>query len=206
MARDAAATRAAILTAARAEFSAHGLAGARVDRMAVAAGCSKERLYAGFGDKFGLYRRVMSDMLEELRLATIVTDDMEVDGYVRAAYDFHRDHPHLLRMLLWESLEGTDDSLPDDEARRDCYRLSARALAPKVPGDDPRARSRRLLLTLVGLTAWPHAVGPLAAIITDGESQSEEGQRSLREFVAAFAAAGVRGLSEQPIPSLGPST
>ena len=194
MARDGSATKAAILEAARGEFSAYGLAGARVDRIAASAGCSKERLYASFGDKEQLYRRVMSEMLEEMRLATIVLPDADVEGYVRTAYDFHRTHPQLLRMLLWEALEDTGGALPDDEARRDCYRLSARALAPQVTADDADAESRRLLLTLVGLTAWTHAVPTLASIITAGESESKAGQRRLRDFTASFAEAALKTL------------
>jgi len=65
MVRDAEATRRAILASARAEFAAHGLAGARIDRIAARSGCNKERLYASFGDKEQLYQRVLGGMLEE---------------------------------------------------------------------------------------------------------------------------------------------
>jgi AcrR family transcriptional regulator len=194
MARDGEATKAAILQAARTEFSAHGLAGARVDRIATSAGSSKERLYTLYGDKEQLYRRVMSTMLEEMRLATVVYEETDIDTYVRSAYDFHQKNPHLLRMLLWEALEGTGGALPDEEARRDCYRLSARALTPLVPEDDQDAESKRLLLTLIGLTAWPTAVPTLATIVTNGESDTQAGQRRLRDFTASFATAALRGL------------
>jgi AcrR family transcriptional regulator len=198
VARDGSSTRASILTAAQAEFSAHGLAGARVDRIAAAAGCSKERLYASFGDKEQLYRRVMRDMLEEMRLATIVRSDADIEDYVGKAYDFHREHPHLLRMLLWEALEGTGGALLDEQARRDCYQLSAGALAPYVDGDD--ATAKQLLLMLVGLTAWPHAVPALASIVTGGDSDTQTGQRRLRDFASSFAQAAINGLKIREVP------
>jgi len=55
MRSDGLATRMRIFEAARIEFAEHGLAGARVDRIAAAAQASKERLYAYFGDKRSLF-------------------------------------------------------------------------------------------------------------------------------------------------------
>ena len=60
MAYDADETRRRILAAATAEFAEHGLAGARVDRIAAAAACSKERLYAHYGDKESLFTAVLN--------------------------------------------------------------------------------------------------------------------------------------------------
>ena len=54
-----ASTKARILRAATAEFAAHGLAGARVDRIATAAGVNKERIYAHIGDKVVLFSAVV---------------------------------------------------------------------------------------------------------------------------------------------------
>jgi AcrR family transcriptional regulator len=66
MRTDAAETRRAILEAATAEFSRHGLAGSRVDRIAAEAGCSKERLYANFGDKRSLFTTVLNGTFETM--------------------------------------------------------------------------------------------------------------------------------------------
>ena len=44
-----------ILDAATAEFSARGIAGARVDRIADAAACNKALLYSYFGNKDQLF-------------------------------------------------------------------------------------------------------------------------------------------------------
>jgi AcrR family transcriptional regulator len=48
-----------ILAAARAEFARHGLAGARIDRIATSASASKERLYSYYGDKAALFQAVL---------------------------------------------------------------------------------------------------------------------------------------------------
>jgi len=52
-----------ILKAAIDEFVAHGLAGARVDRIATRAGVNKQLLYRHFGSKEGLFDAAVRDML-----------------------------------------------------------------------------------------------------------------------------------------------
>ena len=51
MARDAEQTKQRLLEAAIAEFSAYGIAGARVDRIAAGAGVNKSLIYSYFGSK-----------------------------------------------------------------------------------------------------------------------------------------------------------
>ncbi|WP_179276049.1 TetR family transcriptional regulator [Rhodococcus sp. 06-235-1A] len=102
---DASATRARIVVAARDEFSVHGLAGARVDRIAVAAKASKERLYAYFGDKETLFRAVVEDgfarFIDEVPFSV---DDL--GGYAAREYLHLAAHPEEHRLLLWTQLQG----------------------------------------------------------------------------------------------------
>ncbi|HKP24807.1 MAG TPA: helix-turn-helix domain-containing protein, partial [Dongiaceae bacterium] len=48
-----------IIEAAKQEFAAHGLAGARVDRIAANAGANKRMLYYHVGNKEDLYLAVL---------------------------------------------------------------------------------------------------------------------------------------------------
>ena len=57
----AAATRARILDAALAEFTAKGLAGARVDEIAERGGVNKRMIYAHFGSKDDLWLAILED-------------------------------------------------------------------------------------------------------------------------------------------------
>ncbi|MGP4727587.1 TetR/AcrR family transcriptional regulator [Agrobacterium deltaense] len=59
--RDAASTRARILSSARTEFAEHGLDGARVDSIAAIAKVNKRMIYQYFGNKNSLFERVMKD-------------------------------------------------------------------------------------------------------------------------------------------------
>ena len=62
----AARTREALLVAGRTEFAEHGLAGARTDRIAALAQVNKQRMYAYFGNKEGLFTAVVADALNDL--------------------------------------------------------------------------------------------------------------------------------------------
>ncbi len=59
-----------ILSAAAAEFAAHGLAGARVDRIAAAAGVNKQLLFHYFDSKAGLHRAVAEAAANRLDLGS----------------------------------------------------------------------------------------------------------------------------------------
>jgi AcrR family transcriptional regulator len=114
MIRDANATKARILEAATVEFADHGLAGARVDRLAALAGANKERIYANFGSKEALFDATVVANIQEL-LDTVPMDADDLPGYAERLFDFTIDHPHLLRLALWHSLErpGRLEELPE---------------------------------------------------------------------------------------------
>src|SRR5580765_2540694 len=57
-----------ILAAAKQEFAAHGLAGARVDRIAANAGANKRMLYYHVGNKEDLYLAVLEGAYEQIRV------------------------------------------------------------------------------------------------------------------------------------------
>ncbi|MBY9051646.1 TetR/AcrR family transcriptional regulator, partial [Pseudomonas fluorescens] len=56
-----------ILEAAKQEFSTHGLAGARVDRIAAKAGANKRMLYYHVGNKDELYLAVLEGAYDKIR-------------------------------------------------------------------------------------------------------------------------------------------
>ncbi|SMH29693.1 transcriptional regulator, TetR family [Rathayibacter oskolensis] len=94
-----------ILQAATAEFAAHGFAGARVDRVAAAAGLNKERLYAYYGGKRGLF---VSTVVEALRALdeTLLAEVADLPDLAGRMFDHVWEHPEFLRLLTWARLEG----------------------------------------------------------------------------------------------------
>src|SRR5262252_7744865 len=65
--RDPEGMRLRILEAAKQEFAAYGLAGARVDRIATKAGANKRMLYYHVGNKEDLYLAVLEGAYEKIR-------------------------------------------------------------------------------------------------------------------------------------------
>jgi AcrR family transcriptional regulator len=110
--RDPGRTRAAILDAATQEFTAKGLAGARIDTIAKRAGANKRMIYHYFGDKEGLYLAVLEQTYAAIRTAEVglkLGDRDPVDGMrelIAFTWQYFLAHPEFLSLLGTENLHG----------------------------------------------------------------------------------------------------
>jgi AcrR family transcriptional regulator len=111
MARDPEATRARILEAAEAEFTAYGIAGARVDRIAEAAPANKALIYKYFGNKEELFDAVFAACVLAF-VDAVEFDPLDLPGYAGRAFDLYERHPTTLRLTTWYQLERADGALP----------------------------------------------------------------------------------------------
>ena len=102
--RNAEATRERILEAALAEFSAHGIAGARVDRIARIAGCNKNLIYIYFENKEALFTTVVLKHMKRIHEERPFTPD-DLPGYAAQVFDWSLENPDLMRLLAWSALE-----------------------------------------------------------------------------------------------------
>ena len=102
--RKAEATKDRILDAALAEFSAHGIAGARVDRIAHAARCNKNLIYIYFEDKETLCATVLLKHLMRIHEERPFTPD-DLPGYAAKVFDWAMANPDLMRLMAWAALE-----------------------------------------------------------------------------------------------------
>ncbi|MEV4173406.1 TetR/AcrR family transcriptional regulator [Nonomuraea sp. NPDC049709] len=183
-----AATRAALLEAARDEFAAYGVAGARVDRIAERAGVNKERIYGHFGSKEKLFDAVIEEALDDLTRQIALPGADPVD-YVAKLTDYYRSHPDLVRLLMWEALNYRgQDLLPGQEIRVErCGRKTASLAAGR--GEEPSAATARMLFTLTGLALFPSMMPQLGRIILGEAADDHEG---MRDQIAAFVAAALK--------------
>src|SRR5689334_596867 len=92
--RDSAATRRRLLQAAGEEFTARGIAGARVDRIAAAANANKAQIYHYYGDKDGLFDAVLESFTAEA-VGAVPIDAADLPAYAARLFDYHFDHPDL---------------------------------------------------------------------------------------------------------------
>ncbi|MFE0739684.1 TetR family transcriptional regulator, partial [Streptomyces sp. NPDC058855] len=127
-ARDPEATRARIFEAAVSEFARHGIAGARIDRIATDAKANKQLIYAYFGNKAELFTQVLGKAMLDLAVAVPVDPD-DIEGWIDRVMDYHEVHPEVLRLLFWEGLEyGATTELPDEAERQEHYRRKVASL------------------------------------------------------------------------------
>ncbi|MCU1411950.1 MAG: TetR/AcrR family transcriptional regulator [Rhodoglobus sp.] len=113
--RDPDAKRRQLVQAALAEFAAHGIAGARIDRIAKAANCSAGLVYTYFGSKDDLFSAAFDSLIETvLEEAPITPDDLP--EYAGKLFDGYEDHPEVARFLTWHRLESDPDRAPNAAA------------------------------------------------------------------------------------------
>jgi TetR/AcrR family transcriptional regulator len=110
--RDPAATRNKLLTAARREFAKNGLAGARVDEIAVRAGVNKQLVYHYFGDKDALYLAVLEWVYEEIRTQERklnlegLPPERAIKKLIESSFDHLALHPDFIVLLNDENRNG----------------------------------------------------------------------------------------------------
>lgn len=99
-----------LVDAARREFTAKGLEGARVDEIARQAGVNKQLVYHYFGNKEALYLKILEDTYEAMIDAKshLRLDEMEpvdaLERLVGLTFDHLVDHPEFVAMLNDENV------------------------------------------------------------------------------------------------------
>ncbi|MBF6285133.1 TetR/AcrR family transcriptional regulator [Nocardia cyriacigeorgica] len=188
------ATRQALLRAARDEFAEYGLAGARVDRIAEAAGVNKERIYGLFGSKDKLFDVILIDSLREFMETVQPLADTEVGDYVAKLFDYHHNNPKLLRLMLWEALHRGADAHDIDGWRADFYERKFDRAQQQFGVDQQRAGL--LLIALCGVANWANTL-PQTARLLLGDAADDTA--TLRTFMADFARAALRYDPDSPV-------
>jgi TetR/AcrR family transcriptional regulator len=186
--RDPVRSRQRILEAALAEFSAKGLAGARVDAIARRAGINKRMLYHYFGNKEGLFSAVLRHKVaqREALLASAPDEPSETLGYWFEAGCRDVDW---FRLLGWEALQRPGRKLVHENHRRAVSQQAAEQVRRRqakgfLPADlDPR----HLLLTMMAITAYPLALPQVTRLVTGRSVLDPAFQRERKEFLKKFA-------------------
>lgn len=103
-------TRRNIIEVAAREFAENGLSGARIDEIAAKTKASKRMIYYYFGDKDGLYLKVLEHAYSEVR-ATETKLDLEdlpplaaLEKLVRFTFDHHNSHEDFIRLVMIENI------------------------------------------------------------------------------------------------------
>ena len=157
-------TRRRLLAAATAEFAEHGIAGARVDRIAEAAGVNKQAIYAYFSSKEGLFDAVFDAMVVQ-GMEDVPIDAYDLPEYAARLHDRYRKHPEVLRIATWYALERGHGT-PHPSALRSSKNKVAAIREAQAAGAVSKAIDAEDLLMLVlstshaGHTSSPECISP----------------------------------------------
>jgi AcrR family transcriptional regulator len=127
MDRDAEATKRRLLDAATREFAEHGIAGARVDRIAADARANKAQIYHYFGSKDALFDAVLTDMARRT-VDEVPIDATRLPQYAGRLFDSYLERPWVQRLVTWYRLErgGADNvSLVEAVVRSNADKVAA---------------------------------------------------------------------------------
>jgi TetR/AcrR family transcriptional regulator len=159
--RDILPARDRLLRAAMTCFARAGYDGTTVDEIVAAAQVNKRMVYHYFGDKERLYHAVLAEAYRSLELVEIDALSHRTDfdaltaEIVRTYFNFLRDHPEFVRLLLWENLnDGAGLAQADFRLSKDPMLTAlSRLLRDGIAAGRIRADmdARYLLISLIGL-------------------------------------------------------
>lgn len=182
-------TRERILNAASAEFAEHGIAGARVDRIAASAQANKAQLYTYFGNKSALFEAVFTIALDSI-VNTVPIDGEDLPGYAVRLYDEYLETPELVRLATWARLERRSiGHLTNDAESLDEAKLRAIEAGQKSGHIDPWFEPFDVLTTVIAMSmTWSPASATFTATRDDDPEDHERRREVLRRIVGrAFA-------------------
>jgi AcrR family transcriptional regulator len=192
MAPDSTASRARLLDAAFEEFAQHGLAGARVDRIAEAAQANKRLIYVYYGSKEQLFDAVLRQRVGAVFDAVPFTAE-DLPGFAGALFDHLLASPKILRLGNWDQLERADPPAAEIAQFRDKIEVIARAQQRGVITTD-LAPADLLVLLLAMITSRFH----VARAILDPATEDAWSPQRLHQHRAALTTAVGRLVAPSP--------
>jgi len=201
--RNPEATRASILAAARIEFAAKGLEGARVDQIAKRAKANKQLVYYYFGSKDDLYQAALDATYAEIRASERELDLSALpprDAMVRLidfSLDYLDEHREFIRMLADENARGASHVRNSDTALKTnspLLELIAETLDRGVAegvfrdGVDPL----ELYVSIAGMTFFYFANGLTMSAIFGRDLSTPEALALYRNHIVTLTLNGLR--------------
>jgi TetR/AcrR family transcriptional regulator len=197
------ASRTSILRAALTEFAQEGLAGARTDAIAAAAGVNKALLYYYFRDKEALYDAVLDEFF--VRLLSRVTEAFDGEGpagerlltYARAHFDCIAESPHYARLFQGELMSagsGRPSHLTrvvEQYIRPISVRLLAVLQEGVAAGEFRSVDPTQFAPSIVGMIVHYFVVAPVARKLFSQDPFSPQALQRRRAAVLDFIAAAL---------------
>jgi TetR/AcrR family transcriptional regulator len=196
-------SRAAILQAAVREFSREGVAGARTDAIARAAGVNKALLYYYFKDKETLYGAVLDHVFGGLKesiheaLASDLPPREKLLAYVGAHFDYIASHPLYPRIAQGEMMRAARGRAPHLEriARQYFVPLFGRVAAVieegKKTGDFRQVDPAHFVPSMIAVIVFHFTNAPVLRLVGKIDPLAPELVAARRAAVMDFISAAL---------------
>ena len=180
---DESSTREKIVTAALREFTVHGKAGARIDRIAAAAGVNKAMIYYHFKSKEGLHKEVVASHYNLFRhqAASVLSECHTIEEMLTGVARLHADailqKREMLPLLLRELAEPDEEILDAiAEALTGSglpQRVGAKIHAEMEAGNLRRIDIRQAMAAFIGMSLGYYLLSPIFDRIVSAGDQTE---------------------------------
>ncbi len=195
-------SRAAILSAAVAEFAANGIAGARTDAIARTAHVNKALLYYYFKDKDSLYEAVLDRVFSGLRaqVMPVLESDLpprqKMLQYVGAYFDYIAANPRFPRVVQGEWMRAGAGSARLQRMAREYFRPIFGKLVEVLregteAGEFQAVNPMDFVPSVVGIIIFYFSSAPLMKTLMKADPLSEQRIRERRAFVLKFISAAL---------------
>jgi TetR/AcrR family transcriptional regulator len=191
-------TRAAILQAAMRAFATDGVAGARTDEIARAAGVNKALLYYYFKDKEALFGAVLDDQFSELTkaieqaLATGTTPRQKFMAYLCAHFDFVSASPLRPKLFHREMMSAGPhlNYIVEKYLRPTFMKIAAVVAEGAKSGEFRQVDPMHVLPSVIGTLVFYFAT-PVPGLITGKDPFAPEQVAQRRAAVIDFVSAAL---------------
>lgn len=185
-------SRRAILKAALAEFASEGIAGARTDAIAEAAGVNKALLYYYFEDKEGLYRAalesVISGLIDRVRPTFTAPGSAleKIVHYAATHFDYIAESPSYSRIIQSEMMRASVGKSPHMQYISEKYfrRLMEWLMATMQEGvrrgEIRQVDPMNTVVSILGLTVFYFVSTPAARALGRPDPLSPDALRNRR--------------------------
>jgi TetR/AcrR family transcriptional regulator len=201
--RDPVATRKKLLAAARHEFARSGLAGARVDEIALRAGVNKQLVYHYFGDKDALYLAVLEWVYEEIRTQerklnlTGLPPERAIKKLIESSFDHLARHPDFIVLLNDENRNGARHvraSLRLEDMHSPLVSMVSKILKEGVRAGTFRkgVNPVHLYISIAGLSYFYFSNTPTLSTIFGRDLASASARRARRKHVVDLVMQALR--------------
>jgi TetR/AcrR family transcriptional regulator len=195
-------SRAAILRAAVREFSREGVAGARTDAIARAAGVNKALLYYYFKDKEALYDAVLDEVFSGVRevirgaLSEPLPPRERLKAYVRAHFDYIAANPPYHRIVNGEFLRAGRESSCMGRIAQQYFRPIFSSLAALLKegaesGDFEPVNPIHFVPSMISVIAFYFTTAPIMKMLTGFDPLAPERLAERRTAVINFISAAL---------------